>query len=76
MDWEFGISRYKLVYIGSHNGKEYKKEDIYIYIYVYIYKTKLGVPVMAQWVTNPTRNREVVDLIPGLAQWVKYLALL
>ena len=24
--------------------------------------------------TNPTRNHEVVGLIPGLAQWVKYLA--
>ena len=26
---------------------------------------------MAQWLTNPTRNNEVVGLIPGLAQWVK-----
>ena len=26
--------------------------------------------------TNPTRNHEVVGLIPGLAQWVKDLALL
>ena len=26
--------------------------------------------------TNPTRNHEVVDLIPGLTQWVKDLALL
>ena len=25
---------------------------------------------MAQWLTNPTRNREVVGSIPGLAQWV------
>ena len=34
-----------------------------------------GVPVVAQWLTNPTRNHEVVGLIPGLAQWVKDLAL-
>ena len=32
---------------------------------------KTGVPVMAQWLTNLTRNHEVVGLIPALAQWVK-----
>ena len=35
-----------------------------------------GVPVMAQWLTNPTRNHEVMDSIPGLTQWVKDLVLL
>ena len=35
-----------------------------------------GVPVVAQWLTNPTRNHEVMSSIPGLAQSVEDLALL
>ena len=31
----------------------------------------LGVPVVAQWLTNPIRNYEVSGSIPGLAQWVE-----
>ena len=29
-----------------------------------------GVPIVAQWLTNPTRNHEVASSIPALAQWV------
>ena len=38
-------------------------------------KTSGGVPVMAQWLTNPTRNHEVEGSIPALAQRVNDPAL-
>ena len=35
-----------------------------------------GVPIMAQWLKNPTKIHEDMGSIPGLAQWVKDPALL
>ena len=36
-----------------------------------LHKIRYGVPVVAQWLTNLTRNHEVAGSIPGLTQWVK-----
>ena len=40
-----------------------------------IKKLERGVPVVAQWLTNPTRNHEVAGSVPALAQWVNDPAL-
>ena len=38
-------------------------------------KKKIGVSVVLPWLTNPTRNHEVVGSVPALAQWVNDPAL-
>ena len=40
-----------------------------------LHEEQIGVPVVAQWLTDPTRNHEVVGSIPALAHWVNDPAL-
>ena len=42
-------------------------------IFIYIEKVR-GVPIMAQRVKNPARIQEDIGGVPGLNQWVKFLA--
>ena len=48
-------------------NRHFPKEDIKL--------TSKRVPVVAQWLTNPTRNHEVAGSVPVLAQWVNDAAL-
>ena len=40
-------------------------------IYKCLIMTAIGIPVVAQWVENPTSVCKDVGSFPGLAQWVK-----
>ena len=48
---------------------------IHVAITAQVKSGEIGVPIVAQWSMNPTRNHEVAGSIPGLAQWVKDPAL-
>ena len=64
--------------LGAKRGETDRNQATYIEfarVKALIKIVKLGVPVVAQWLTNPTRNHTVVGSIPGLTQWVEDLVL-
>ena len=59
-------------------GNEKKTEvgSTYDLVIRCVQKSNGGVPVVVQWLTNPTRNHGVSGSVPALAQWVEDPALL
>ena len=56
--------------LGNGRSKEKKKKNLEAEKRKSLlhFKTEQGVPVVAQWLTNPTRNYEVAGSVPALAQ--------
>ena len=70
LTFSLGLSFSTILFLG-----QLAKDDDFILFKLYV-KNGLGSSHRGTVETNPTRNHEVVGSIPGLAHWVKDLALL
>ena len=69
-------SEQQLPKVFLQTGIQIRGTNLYTFVITYVSRrTKkkkkksqfLGVPVVAQWLTNPTRNHGVAGSVPGLA---------
>ena len=60
-----------MVVSGEEARREAWSRETFHYCILLHLRVYWGVPIVVQWLRNPTRNREVAGLIPGLTQWVK-----
>ena len=44
-------------------------------VHQFLRMVMIGIPIVVQWLTNPTRNHKVEGSVPALAQWVNDPAL-
>ena len=58
-----------------HASGAAKKKKNFFFFFFLNKKIAVGVPVVSQWLTSPTRNHEVAGSVPALAQRVDDLAL-
>ena len=58
-------------YTKKYFSKIFKIQTYHHKIESHLKAFRLGVPIMAQCLTNPTSTHEDVGSIPGLTQWVK-----
>ena len=55
--------------------RQYYKATVIKTVWDWYKNRQTGVPIVVQWLTNPTRNHEVEGSIPALAQWINDRAL-
>jgi len=60
-----------IIKMRQKSGDEFLRYIFFLMPTIGLNKFTPRVPIVPQWLRNPTRNHEVADLIPGLAQWVE-----